>query len=87
MFGADIWLIVSARLPKPIYRPFRADAFLNRYLGLKPQAESYCSFGAETLDPDFAAKITPGRPISGRLFPLRESRCAPIQEQPRAHVR
>jgi hypothetical protein len=33
---------------KPNYRPFGAGAFLNRYLGLKPQAESYCPFGAET---------------------------------------
>ena len=28
-------------------RLVRAGTFLNRYLGLKPQAESYCPFGAE----------------------------------------
>jgi hypothetical protein len=43
MLGEDILFIA-----KPIYRPFRAGAFLNRYLGVKPQAESYCPFGAET---------------------------------------
>ena len=45
------WTFRSSSLfifAKPIYRPFGAGAFLNRYLGLKPQAESYCPFGAET---------------------------------------
>jgi hypothetical protein len=31
---------------KPTYRPFGAGAFLNRYLGLKPPAKSFCPFGA-----------------------------------------
>jgi Histidine kinase-, DNA gyrase B-, and HSP90-like ATPase len=31
-----------------LYRPFRAVAFLYRYPGLKPWAESFRSFGAET---------------------------------------
>ena len=30
------------------FRPEGAGAFLNQYLGLKPQARSYCPFGAET---------------------------------------
>ena len=30
------------------YRPFRAGGFLNQHLGLKPQAESSCPFGAST---------------------------------------
>jgi hypothetical protein len=44
----DVSFFIFVHLAKPIYRPFRASAFLNRYLGLKPQAESYCPFGAET---------------------------------------
>jgi len=29
----------------PFYRPFRAERLFNRYLGLKPQAESCHPFG------------------------------------------
>ena len=49
MFGRRFRSSSRFAFAKPIYRPFRADAFLNRYLGLKPQAESYCPFGAETI--------------------------------------
>jgi len=64
---------------KPIYRPFGAGVFLNRYLGLKPQAESYRPFvGAETesfMDPALALAVcyirrrdNPRRsPLSGRF--------------------
>jgi hypothetical protein len=31
-----------------IFRPFRAGRRMDVFLGLKPQAESYCPFGAET---------------------------------------
>jgi len=44
----DVSILICLHLRKPIYRPFGAGAFLNRYLGLKPQAEPYCPFGAET---------------------------------------
>jgi hypothetical protein len=30
-----------------IFRPFRAGRRVDVFLGLKPQAESYCPFGAE----------------------------------------
>jgi hypothetical protein len=30
------------------YRPFRAGRFMNRHLGLKPQAESYSPFGTKS---------------------------------------
>ena len=30
-----------------IFRPFRAGHGMNMFLGLKPQAESYCPFGAD----------------------------------------
>jgi hypothetical protein len=50
---------------KPIYRPFRAGGFLNPYLGLKPQAESYCPFGAET---EFIM-VTHQSPITNHLSP------------------
>ncbi len=30
------------------FRPFRAGRRVDLFLGLKPQAESYCPFGAET---------------------------------------
>jgi hypothetical protein len=34
--------------PPNIFRPFRAGHRMDVFLGLKPQAESYCPFGAET---------------------------------------
>jgi hypothetical protein len=47
MFGRTFRSSSRFAVAKPIYRPYRAGAFLNRYLGLKPQAQSYCPFGAE----------------------------------------
>jgi hypothetical protein len=38
MFGADILFIVQVRLRKTDLPPLQGGAFLNQYLGLKPQA-------------------------------------------------
>jgi hypothetical protein len=43
MLGMDFFVSLSLLIfAKHIYRPFRAGRSINRYLGLKPQAESYC---------------------------------------------
>ena len=58
MFGMKVsFFSIAAHFAKPLYRPFPLSslvpelrrtsgvgAFLNRYLGLKPQTESYCPF-------------------------------------------
>jgi hypothetical protein len=51
MFGMGVSFFICVHLRKPIYRPFGAGVFLTRYLGLKPQAESYCPFGADASRP------------------------------------
>jgi hypothetical protein len=48
MSEMDVRFLSAFTFEKPIYRPFGAGALLNRYLGLKPQAQSYCPVGAET---------------------------------------
>ena len=39
----------SAHLGHRFYRPLRGGPFLNRHLGLKPQAESFSPFGTQDL--------------------------------------
>jgi hypothetical protein len=51
-----------------VYRPFRAVLFLNRYLGLKSQAESLSAFGTNSDSPLVA---------SSRRY-SRETACAPV---------
>jgi hypothetical protein len=41
----SVWS-TSVQFRYRFYRPFRAGAFLNQHLGLKPQAKSFCPFGA-----------------------------------------
>ena len=41
----SVWS-TSVHLRHRFCRPFRAGVFLNQHLGLKPQAESFCPFGA-----------------------------------------
>ena len=48
MFGMEVSFFISVDLRKTDLPPLRGGRFLNRYLGLKPQAESCCPFGAET---------------------------------------
>jgi hypothetical protein len=38
-------------IPKRFYRPFGAGRFINRDLGLKPQAESCSPFGTKVRQP------------------------------------
>jgi hypothetical protein len=45
------------------YRPFRAGRFMNRHLGLKPQAESCSPFGTK---PDIPLRDKP-RALVGRF--------------------
>jgi hypothetical protein len=48
MFGLDVSSIVYVRPCKIDLPPLQGGPVFKRYLGLKPQAESYCPFGAET---------------------------------------
>ena len=43
----SVWL-ASLHFRRRFYRPFRASFFLNQHLALKPQAQSFCPFGALT---------------------------------------
>jgi hypothetical protein len=47
----------------PICRPFRADHIFDRYLGLKPQAESYYPFGIDPDRPDSSLPHNKLRPV------------------------
>jgi hypothetical protein len=55
-----------------VYRPCRAVLFLNRYLGLEPQAESLSPFGTNSDSPAVAILIASSRRHS------RETACAPV---------
>ena len=57
-----IWS-TSVHLKHRFYRPFRAGAYFNRYLGLKPQAESSSPFGTNAF-PIFAQTIHEHRPYT-----------------------
>jgi len=58
-----------------IFRPFRAGRRVDVFLGLKPQAESFCPFGAEFRHQPrnavlFVSRSSPGRcaVVSGDLI-------------------
>jgi hypothetical protein len=62
----SIWSTPSRPMHR-FYRPYRAGRFMNRHLGLKPQAESCSPFGTKT-DTSLRDKVRPVffvRPLLG----------------------
>jgi hypothetical protein len=66
--------------PRPMhrfYRPFRAGRFMNRHLGLKPQAESCSPFGTQKRAFADTVDVSPIRPIT--LSPIRRFAPSPTR--------
>ncbi len=62
-----------------VFRPFRAASCVDVFLGLKPQAESYCPFGTEApLRDGSAIGRVPGNKLPGYARSVPSGRILPI---------
>ena len=76
----DLYFVwsTSAHPEHRFYRPLRGGPFFNRYLGLKPQAESFSPFGTQNLR---ELQFTPELLHSTRRLrepPVRRSPCSMV---------